>query len=365
MPAKSHLQTDILIFGSGIAGLMTAQQCLQRGYNVVVVEHAQTFFAGATTRSGDLIHAGGFHSALIDDPARAMETGQHCAEGHRYFTGKCPEGILSDAAPVYLAIHSEALAERSVARWNMLNIRHQPVSAKKALAHIQLEGFNPPAGTRFFQTEDKPFNWRLCCEKIQQEIIAQGGIFFSAAQLAKRDGNTCHFVAASPFSVTFHYAIHTTGYGVVETLKAHAHWAETSIRAEVWKSLSLRTTRCNQHGFLFIDRNYPSFMPSGGQSIINVSQLDTLTQQIDFSEEPQQRAMLSAALQRVGLNADHFYACGGEYRTCLKPNLVEADGQRRVDINAIRLSATDIIGLPGKATTSPLLAAKIVEMLED
>lgn len=98
------------------------------------------------------------------------------------------------------------------------------------------------------------------------------------------------------------------------------------------------------------------------ESIVNVSQLDHPVDAADFAEDPQQPPLLEAALARVGLSMRELLK-QGTLRSCLKPNIVTASGVRKVDIQAIRVSETDIVALPGKATQAPLLADRVSGLL--
>jgi glycine/D-amino acid oxidase-like deaminating enzyme len=64
--------TDIVVVGAGITGLLAARGFARLGISVTVIEQDNNLSSGATTRNEGWLHHGTYHAVSISDRTVAM-----------------------------------------------------------------------------------------------------------------------------------------------------------------------------------------------------------------------------------------------------------------------------------------------------
>lgn len=352
-------KVDILILGGGIAGLYIGKKLSALGLSVMLVEKSPTLADGPTTRNGSLLHAGGFHSAVIENEIQALNNGADCRDGSRQISAYCPEA-LRRTVPIYLAFRDSSLADRATYRWNSLELPHTYISSSTDGARRKT-GCDLPMGTQLFSAKDSGIDFRILCLKLAQDIKYHRGIILVSATTVREDVDRFHITVGSKTQTVYaEKVIHANGYRIQQGVSNNAYFFSSTPRFVLWKSHSLAIAANWPAGFLYVDASYPSIVPTSNGSIVNISQRDIPVPSPNFDVVSDEADALWASLLKININANSLKSIA-QVTACLKPSIIRADGKRTVDIVVHHASPHDIIALPGKATTAPLLADRIVQ----
>jgi glycine/D-amino acid oxidase-like deaminating enzyme len=348
-------QSQVLVVGAGIAGLMIAHRLAQYGLNPTVIECSEKVAAGPTIRNQGWLHAGTIHSQSIADPALSIRVAQRCMYGHAYFRNFCPEAIENPITPTLAVTFDERRIPEIVDRWEEAGVVFRPLTT------TALERRCPPIVRRnvaaSWIVNDLTVNSRVICSRLVAAIQREGGHVLCRSRIERLAmGDTTVESYGIRHRLFPMFIVIAAGYWTNEILQAH--WG-MSIPLRFWKSHLLVTNRVEGAAVFAVDDGEAGIVHHGRRSVAGMTG-DNLP-----ISEPSNEVVLAesekigAALARlVHLPQDAMlvpYAC-------TKVDVVdESIGVRNLDVQVKKIAEHVLSVFPGKMTEAPFLADMIVK----
>jgi glycine/D-amino acid oxidase-like deaminating enzyme len=357
------IKKDVIVVGGGIGGLYVTYKLASLGIKVLLVEDKDVLCSGPSSRNGSKLHRGTFHSALIDNEERALQTALRCIYGYDQIKSFAPECIDVEALPNFAIIRSDSFAERAIRRWNAIDVIYKPISYETLSEYIP--GLERSYARHIFQVVDAPINYRMLFQKLLHSSEKNGaevmlctnltleGKDSSRAKLSIRGEQETIDVEAS-------YYVFTTGYGTKQLIETYF---PDGLKVRLWKNHALILPRFMKNGFFSIEAGEPSLMPRGNYSIVCQSQEDTIMDTPNFEVNlDTSREVFNALLNVFPIVKQ--YETTYQPTACMKPDIVySSDPSRTVNVEIHRLSPYHILTLPGKASEVPYLADQLVRTI--
>jgi hypothetical protein len=210
------------------------------------------------------------------------------------------------------------------------------------------------------EVADLPINYALVYQKLYARIRQRGGSVLTEHQLVSFEERTATLSAGGERKeVLTEQVVYCTGYDTKKLLASNSdRWfKEHGFSLKLWKSHVVQTQRFTRFGYMVVDPGQVSVMPQGDYCVVCQSQEDA---QIENPNYEQNANTVQGIIRELKQN----YSVPGDAQfrsnACLKPSVhYSEEGARSVDVHVIRLSKTEILALPGKATEAPLMAAEV------
>lgn len=359
------IKKDVVVIGGGIAGLFITYKLSMLGINVLLVENQDILCAGPSTRNGGKLHRGTFHSALINDEKRALQTARRCIYGYDQIKSFAPETIDSESMPNYAVIQGDAFAKRALKRWKEIDVFYKEISYTKFSKIIP--GVEKSYAKHIFQVLDAPINYKMLYQKLVYLSEKNGAQFLLGANLVPegKESNKASITigqSSEKVEVAADYFVYTSGYNSKEIL---AKYFPNTVELRLWKNHSLIFPRFTHNGFFSIEPGLPSVMPQGSYSIVCQSQEDTLMEKPNFDVNTTTTDGIFQSLVNVMPSVEKYR---NVYKpvACMKPDVISSqDPSRSVNVEIHSLSPYHFLALPGKATEVPYLADEFVRIIYD
>lgn len=354
---------DVVVVGAGCAGLWCAREISKIGARVLIVDKANVVASGPSTRNGGYIHGGGFHAAVIEDAIEAEIVAKNCWEGLQRYRVEFSSAIVHPAASAHLLSVSHEMAHHAVSQWDKTGVSYQLRTRAKTKASFP--AINADAIIMDAIVEDLVVNYRIVYQMLLTDLRLRGGELWLDADVTNIvDGHLSICMAGEIKTVRTHNVIYCTGYSSALTKRIKQLLTEIGLEIQLYKSHVLTIDSLFLDGFLTLDHGELSIVPQGGYSTVCRSQDDLPVLDPNFLIVAEcvmeMKKKLTQLLLPGAVDASKITA-----HSCLKPDIgvPHNENKRSVNSRLLRLSDSEYLALPGKATEAPLLADETVRIL--
>lgn len=352
---------DFAIIGAGVAGLMIAKKLADLGADIVVLEQHERIGAEASTRNGGYVHAGGFHAASISDENLAIRTAHACMRGADRLRAEFPEAMIDAGGKIHLLFVDKALAELAEQRWQMSSVKASIVGESEL--QRRYPALAEDRRILGAAVEDFAIDTRIVLLKLMKSLVSQNvAVVRSAKDIRLVDGYIHYRLSQQDCSVRCNKVVYSIGAAAAgHAIRQKLGLLQRPRHVTLWKSHVLVAPEIPHIGFMFVDRGEVSVTPQNGYSVVctrgDEIQIDEPDYLLDRGTVMMNSIALSRALPRLSAAAPLRAHC------CLKVSISDdINAGRNVSFDAVWISDVELLALPGKFTTAPLLGDLIAQM---
>lgn len=350
-------RAEIGVVGGGVAGLMVTEKLSKLGYNVTLVEKNNKLAGGPSTKNEGWLHAGGYHAGLYDDEARARTVVGQILYGREQLLRYAPECVEEPGVPSYALFRDPNLAARAEKRYQDLGVSYRPLTSREF--EQEAPEVDRSQVSHAYAMDDASVNFRILYQKLLASSEQAGAKILTGTTLIPEEENRAAIELPDSSRTTLEadLFIVTAGLGTKAMFNGKA---ELSDRIRFWKSHSIIFPRLTKHGMYFVDPKEASFMHHGNFSVGCQSEDDFQIEEPTFEvvREPAQEVYraVTKLIPSAARYKDVFVA-----NACVKPDIIQEAGMERSVDNEIHEPLPNyLVAFPGKVTTSPLMADKLV-----
>ena len=355
----SVFHADVTIVGSGIAGLWSAKELIDRGFTVNIVEKSDTLAHGATTKNEGWLHAGTYHSVAIEKEDELESVVTNTRLSHEEIIGFAPEAI--DHEKTFAVTLSDELTQRAMKRWNQTGVGFREVSKDNLPDASVIDTTRLNAA---FEVEDKSVNSRKLCQKLARYIYAHGGTFFLGATFIPENDSTAIIIQkGSKQTLRSEQFLITAGVGlkgIVESITGQ------ELPMRYFKAHLLVVPRVTTHNYFHLEAGEAGFMNHGSTSVMGIHRDGIELPHIDDTVVPEKKELLYNALTRfLPSMSEHALESSSIMAVaCSKPDVTGTFGETQsLDVSIFKPSAGYVCALPGKMTMAPYLAKRLADVI--
>lgn len=355
----SVFQADVTIVGSGIAGLWSAKELIDRGFTVNIVEKSKTLADGATTKNEGWLHAGTYHSVAIEKEDEIESVVTNTRLSHEEIIRFAPEAI--DHERTFAVTLSDELAQKATRRWKRTGVGFQEIS-KETLPDASV--INTKRLSSAFSVDDKSINSYILCQKLARYIYEHGGNFFLGATFIPENNNSAtiiqgtnrHTLQSEQFIVTAGVGLK----GLVESITGE------ELPMRFFKAHLLVMPRITTDNYFHLEVGEAGFMNHGDTSIVGIHRDGIELPMPENTINQEKKELIYHAMTRF-LPAMSGYAINSSSImavTCSKPDVTGRFGETQsLDVSIFKPAPNYICALPGKMTMAPHLAKRLADTL--
>src|SRR4051812_24554575 len=174
---------DVVILGSGVAGLFLAVELADAGMSVCVVESASEIAPGASTKNEGMLHRGTYHSAGIPDDSAAMLVARRCAFGFDEVLRRVPSAVVEPSLRSFVLIREPGRIDEYRSRWQQADIPHRLISRSQLKTLVP--EVDDPSLSAAFEVDDKSIDTRVLYRELVTQAQARGVHFLTEARLTR------------------------------------------------------------------------------------------------------------------------------------------------------------------------------------
>ena len=359
---RKHLQADVVIVGSGIAGLMIAYELTRKHYSTLLVEETSALACGATTRNQGWLHSGAFQANMLYRREEGRESvTKDVRAGYDYFLSYASDCIEYSAAKMFFIFSSPELGDQAEQRWRALDIRHERVSSGKFHEDNQ-QKVNADVVKAAFEVADKSIDTARLCRKLVEDTVRQGGRIFTDTRLIPCDSGSADMERGEEkFTVTAGLFVVAAGAGIKKFFEDYTH---QPFPMRYWKGFVLVTPKLTPHGLIWQERSKVNVMPHGAVSVMALNYDDLPAANPDYELAPEKVHLLLKSTRQLLPDAAGYEKPSRAY-VCLKPDMTDAsDEMMSTDIRIGEVVHGYYYCLPGKMTAAPVAAKHILALVE-
>jgi glycerol-3-phosphate dehydrogenase len=357
---------DVCIFGGGIAGLFLAERLISLGYKVAVIEKDRRLASGASSRNEGWLHHGTYHCGSIQDPALAVQVARRCIYGYESIRIYAPESIENPDLPSYALVKDENIIHRLLNCWDEAKVPYREVSkihVANFIPKVEVNSFS-----KAFQVKDVSINTRILYKKLSHDISRKGGLIISNVEARFLDENSQVCISNQDgYEALIHASlyVHATGYW---TKKIFENQFNINLPIRLWRSHLLVLPKLSDYVCFFLDPDKVTIMRHGNNSVVGLNEDAQLYNGSDLEQFDQDEVsrILEALRKCCDLQGIDSYSV----TSCIKVDVPEnPENYRSLDVSIIKVLSNHVCIFPGKMTTAPFLADKMVkyiyELLDD
>ncbi|WP_315792728.1 MULTISPECIES: FAD-dependent oxidoreductase [unclassified Bradyrhizobium] len=350
---------DVLIFGSGVAGLMAAMKLGRIGLKVLLIEKDHLLASGSSTRNVGWLHSGAYHAGSIVDRGAAISVAKHCIYGYEQICRFFPEVILDNQPASHALLRDESRAEELTARWVEAGVTAKATSVADAQKHHTEACFS--GISHVFETKDVSIDTRLFYRRLLNEANACGVRILLGTEIRSISDDRADIEIRNDnirLTVTADIFIYATGHS---TKDIFAQFFGIKLPLRRWKSHMLLTKRLSSRSLFHIDPAEAAIIHHDDISIVNHTNDATLSDTANFDVDEMAASELRAALGRL---FPKWVDSNSRVVACIKSDLnYECDQPRSLGVDIQEPRRGHLFIVPGKMTETPYLADALVRLI--
>ena len=345
-------KVDVLVVGSGAAGLFTAKAMTELGLKVAVIELRKAYSAGATATCEGWLHPGTYHSQSIADPEEAARVAQRCKYGSDLIRMFAPEAI-DFGQRTFAVLKNGSNLGYVLDRWKESEIPFKPVTSEKIRKFFPNLKANEDSA--YFETTDRGVNTRMLATKLLSYLSAAGVQLHSDAEIDSVDGNCVEFVkGGARHQIQASFIIYTVGAGA-QSLARRLYNFEIPLR--YWKSHLIISPKVADHSLYCLDPGEMTMINHSGTSVFgfNNDAVQVLTP--EYTIDPDKVLLGLAAIERTIPLHGHSHH---DAIACIKVDLCHSIGsERSIGVSEFEIGPNHFFAWPGKMSEAPFLASEL------
>lgn len=360
-----HVETDVLVQGAGITGLMLSKKLAENGLQVTLVDKAPVLGTGASTKNEGWLHRGTYHSNSIADRARALRVASRCIYGHDQIRHYAPEACEDIHLPSFAVTFDTDRTKEIESRWNEAGVHYRSVTI------AELRTFAPQVKTAdlaaAYKVIDIGINTRILyrkllghCERLGVAVFPSTSLHIDNETDIYLTGEKSDLVKVTPRKVVF-----TTGYGTKQLLEDEL---KINIPMRFFKSHLIIIPRLSDCSVFCLDIHQAAMMNHNDVSIVGLNEDAFETDIADFEIVEEKVHDLRQAIDRLFVvsSSAPYHATA-----CVKVDVEKAGSARSLDVVILPVGKERryLCALPGKMTEAPyvtdIVTRQICEELLD
>ncbi len=345
---------DVLVVGSGIAGLWTAKALLDKGVSVCVVERSMVLADGATLKNEGWLHSGSYHAVAVEDETEIDSVVAHTRESHQAICRFAPEAIATTSS---LAVAYDATyAHRAEHRWGHYGISYERISASD-MRHYA-EDIDVSRLVAMYSVPDKSINTHMLCDKLRQYVLDKGGVIIAGADFQPEEpGYATIHVAGQTHTIEFRVAVVAAGNGTADLL-TRVTGQRQAVR--YFKAHLLMMPQVLRHNYFHIEPGEAGIMRHGDVSIAGLHRDGIELARPDESVVGETVQRISQAIACLSPRLAESARLASVPIVCHKPDFaMPRGGTQSLDIRVFNPAAGYIFCTPGKMTLAPYMASEV------
>lgn len=347
-----EVRSDVVVVGSGVAGLWSAKELVDQGASVHVVEKADTIAAGATTRNEGWLHAGTYHSVAIQDETAAQQVTERTLYGHDAIVEFAPESI--DESTSFALIADPLKVDEALGRWNQYEINYEEVNPQQLRV---VDNIDPNRVSAAFRVNDKSVDTTKLCGRLVEYLVDKG-CRFSTGVTFTPDDEGCAWLENKQSELELLKAeqfLITVGTGIKGLLE---QLDDQDRLVRFYKAHLLVFRQLTKHNYFYIDENEAGIMNHGRVSIVGINRDGIEQDSPDRTVDPNKARLVYNAITRMLPSTVRQPLSGKTVQVvaCCKPDVYESTNDTQsLNARIIEVSPGYTIALPGKMTEAPFL----------
>ena len=355
---------DVVVVGSGIAGLMTTVKLARLGFNVALIEREAELATSASTRNVGWVHSGAYHAGSVLDRDQAVAVAGHCAFGLRQISQHYSEIIENHGIVSHVIIKNADNLEEVKSRWDEAGVLAREISLKEAeRCH---PGSTISNSAAVFEVGDLSINTRMLYQRLIVEAqlyraeLIQGARIVELVSSDSGEAMRISIHGDDNIILTARIFIYATGHATRPLMQS---LLGVDIPVRLWKSQMLLVNRLSRHNVYHADLDEVAIIHHRNVSIVNLSDDAVRVDKPDYELNHEGIAKIQAGLLRFLPGWDNGII---GVTACIKTDICSDQGRRRslnVEIGEPRENHITI--MPGKMTETPYLTDLVCRMVFD
>jgi glycine/D-amino acid oxidase-like deaminating enzyme len=349
---------DVVVVGTGVAGLMSAMKLARSGMRVLVLEKAETIGSGSSTRNVGWLHSGAYHAGTIADANDAIIVSKQCSYGYDQIRTHYPEVLDDGLVESNVLVRNHNILPELERRWSRAGVHARRLTISEAKAEHPQADLSSLAAV--YDVRDVSLNTRLLYRRLVAEAKIHGVEFKMGVSLRSNDGEILEFASRTGHQakVKTKSTVYASGFSTGELVKS-LHQVEFPYR--LWKSHMIITRRLSHKGLFHVDRGESAIMHHGSLSIVNLNHDATRVDLPDYQVDEEAVTKVREALVRLfpSWNEPEYHVVA-----CIKTDVPDTDqSTRSLNINIQQILPRTFCILPGKLTETPYLTDLVVQVM--
>lgn len=268
----SNVNFDVAIFGSGVAGLMSAVKLARLGFHVALVESSTELAAAASTRNVGWVHSGAYHAGSIQERQEAISVAAHCAFGLHQIRTHYPEVVENQGITSHAIVKNPANLDEVTARWKEAGVSARAITVQAATQCYP--GSTISDTSAVFEVGDLSINTRMLYQRLIEEARVLGvEILRGTQKLELIDEADASFMRITRSDGTSMVAaarifIYATGHNTRPLVQ---QLLGVDLPVRLWKSQMLLVNRLSRNNVFHVDMDEVAIINHRNISIVNLS----------------------------------------------------------------------------------------------
>src|SRR3989344_7256375 len=273
---------DLVVVGSGIAGLMTTKKASSLGIQTLLIEKNDRVAGGSSIRNEGWLHAGTYHSISIKDRSNAIQVAKRSLYGHQQIKSYAPEVVEDPLNKSVCLIKESDNLEEILDRWNEAGVANKEVNRVNFFR--RRSEIKKDKVTNIFEVADISINTRILYARLLQDAQLYGATICTNSELKFDSQRNAFLISNGQFhKIESRLFIYTAGYGSGNISKKELG-IELPLR--YWKSHLMITPRLTDTGVFNLSPGEVALMNHNHCSIIGFNEDAYLVNEPNLDVDP-------------------------------------------------------------------------------
>ncbi len=355
---------DVVVVGSGVAGLMTTVKLARLGLHVALVEQKDQFSAASSTRNVGWVHSGAYHAGSVQERDEAVTVARHCAFGMQQIRAHYPEVIENYGIASHAVIKNPNNIDEIKSRWFEAGVQVREISLKTA--EQQHPGSTIAESAAVFEVGDLSIHTRMFYHRLIAEARLYGVEMVCGARVQRlvsgeyAEALRISLPSSEVITIVAKVFIYATGHGTRQLVKS---LTGIDLPVRLWKSQMLLVERISQSNVFHTDLDEVAVIHHRNISIVNLSNDAVPVNRPSYSLNQEGIAKIKAGLLRFLPN---WQGAILDVVACIKTDVNEDKARRRsLNVAISEPRENHITVMPGKMTETPYLTDLVCKMVFD
>ncbi|MDT4989417.1 MAG: hypothetical protein QOI74_3511 [Micromonosporaceae bacterium] len=346
------IRCDVVVLGSGFAGLMSARQLARFGYRVVLIERAGRILAGASGHNEGWLHAGTYHAISIQDRQQARIVAARCIAGYRRIRREFPDCVEPQQYPTVAVVRHESLAE-TLSRWDAAEVWCRPASGR-GLTALRRE-VSILDTERAFLVADRGIDTTALGACLAHEFRRDGGSLLVATNAVADGDSALRLSGPMSAKVRYRFLVCATGFA---TRSACASLGLAPPPIRLWRSHLASLPRLAASSVFALAPGEAAMVNHRERSVVGLNEDALLVTEPTFVPHRGTTVRLADAIRVRFPGADLRRAA---ITACVKVDVLDTHPARSLNLSTVPLAENAVCVLPGKMTEAPIAADMVAD----